>query len=93
VFLEFATYRWLEHCGPSYDNHIGYRTEAEFEAWRAQDPLPRYRQLLITDGVATAAELDAMAEDLSATMEDAVSFAKSSPFPVPEQAALNLYAD
>ena len=93
VFLEFATYRWLEHCGPNLDNHIGYRSEAEFEKWRAQDPLARYREKLISDGVATPGELDAMAEELSALMEDAVAFAKSSPFPKPEQAAQNVYAD
>jgi TPP-dependent pyruvate/acetoin dehydrogenase alpha subunit len=28
-FLEFKTYRWREHCGPNFDNDIGYRTEAE----------------------------------------------------------------
>ena len=30
VFLELKTYRWREHCGPYYDNHLGYRTEEEF---------------------------------------------------------------
>ncbi|HIO55582.1 MAG TPA: thiamine pyrophosphate-dependent dehydrogenase E1 component subunit alpha, partial [Candidatus Marinimicrobia bacterium] len=29
TFLEFKTYRWREHCGPLYDNDIGYRTESE----------------------------------------------------------------
>ena len=29
-FLEFDTYRWREHCGPNYDNDIGYREESEF---------------------------------------------------------------
>ena len=33
VFLELPTYRWLEHCGPGYDNNIGYRSEEEFEKW------------------------------------------------------------
>ena len=29
VFLELKTYRWREHCGPGFDNHIGYRTERQ----------------------------------------------------------------
>ena len=33
IFLEMPTYRWREHCGPNYDNDIGYRTEEEFESW------------------------------------------------------------
>ena len=35
TFLLLDTYRWREHCGPSFDNHIGYRTEAEFSEWDA----------------------------------------------------------
>ena len=38
-FLEFETYRWREHCGPNYDNDIGYRTEEEFLEWRKRDPI------------------------------------------------------
>ena len=29
-FIEFETYRWREHCGPNYDNDLGYRDEEEF---------------------------------------------------------------
>ena len=38
-FLEFDTYRWREHCGPNYDNDIGYRDEEEFLEWVKKDPL------------------------------------------------------
>jgi pyruvate dehydrogenase E1 component alpha subunit len=38
-FLLFNNYRWREHCGPNYDNHIGYRTEKEFRDWKKRDPL------------------------------------------------------
>jgi hypothetical protein len=38
-FLEFSTYRWREHCGHSFDNDIGYRTQEEFLEWQAKDPL------------------------------------------------------
>ena len=38
-FLEFDTYRWREHCGPNYDNDIGYREEEEFLEWKKKDPL------------------------------------------------------
>ena len=46
-FLEFETYRWLEHCGPNYDNDIGYRTEAEFLAWKKRDPIEYIGNYLI----------------------------------------------
>jgi len=92
VFLEFATYRWREHCGPNFDNHIGYRSEDEYEAWQLRDPVALYRNRLIKDGVADALELDVLADDLNADLNEAVAFAKTSPFPSPETAPANVYA-
>jgi TPP-dependent pyruvate/acetoin dehydrogenase alpha subunit len=93
VFIELSTYRWREHCGPNFDNHIGYRTEAEYEEWRQRDPLALYRARLIADGAATGAELAAIDAELAAEMEDAVTFAKSSPFPPRESAGQHIYAE
>ena len=45
VFMEFSTYRWREHCGPFYDNDIGYRSEQEFEEWKRKD-WPRVKKTL-----------------------------------------------
>ena len=36
-FIEFDTYRWREHCGPNFDNDIGYRTKKEFLRWKKKD--------------------------------------------------------
>ena len=47
VFLEFATYRWREHCGPNFDNKIGYRTEAEFLEFKAKCPVARLENHLL----------------------------------------------
>ena len=44
-FIEFSTYRWLEHCGPSYDNHIGYRSESEFLEWQEKEPIARFERV------------------------------------------------
>src|SRR5258708_27720371 len=43
TFILADTYRWREHCGPNYDNDLGYRTVAEFEQWRERDPIPPLR--------------------------------------------------
>lgn len=92
TFLELPTYRWREHCGPNFDNDIGYRTEAEYLAWREFDPVAAHRRRLIDDGVAGETELTAMAAATAAEMEEAVAFAKNSPFPAPETAPLHVYA-
>ena len=33
-FIEFETYRWLEHCGPNFDNNLKYRSKKEFLNWQ-----------------------------------------------------------
>jgi pyruvate dehydrogenase E1 component alpha subunit len=46
VFIEFSTYRWLEHCGPNYDNDLKYRSKNEFNNWKKKDPIKILKQYL-----------------------------------------------
>jgi len=92
TFLEFSTYRWREHCGPNYDNHIGYRTEAEFLAWQARCPLNRTQNQLLEQGALTPEEMDKMEQAIAIDIQNAVSFAQSSPLPRPETMFEHIYA-
>lgn len=38
-FLELTTYRYYEHCGTNYDDHIGYRDPEISQNWKKKDPL------------------------------------------------------
>jgi pyruvate dehydrogenase E1 component alpha subunit len=91
AFIEFATYRWLEHCGPFDDSHLGYRPDGELEAWKARDPLTAYSAALATRGFADT--IDTMRADISAEIDAAVAFAKYSPFPDRSTLARYVYAD
>lgn len=92
TFLEFKTYRWREHCGPYYDNHLGYRSEQEFQDWKARCPVARLKQRLLERGQATQQDLDGIEAALAEEVEAAVAFAKASPFPEPELLAAHVYA-
>jgi len=92
TFLEFKTYRWREHCGPYYDNHLGYRSEREFEEWKARCPIARFKQQLLQRELITKQDLDGIEASLAAEVEEAVAFAKSSPFPEPQLLEEHLYA-
>jgi TPP-dependent pyruvate/acetoin dehydrogenase alpha subunit len=92
AFLELATYRWREHCGPNYDNNIGYRQEDEFDRWRAQCPLSRLRQCGLQDGSLTDAQINAWSDEIDVEFAEAVAFAKASPFPRPQSMLDNVYA-
>ena len=93
AFLEFKTYRWREHCGPFYDNDIGYRTPAEFEEWKRRCPVERFEAKLCADGLLLEEERDAVRRSVAAEIDEAVAFARSSPFPDPSEMASFTYAD
>ena len=81
TFFEFTTYRWREHVGPNYDNDLGYRSESEFQEWRERCPIERLKRRLQEDGVLLKEDIERMESSLRAQIEDAVAFAKESPFP------------
>ena len=81
TFLEFATYRWREHCGPNFDNNLGYRTEKEYQKWKKLCPVERATRDLIKDGIITEKEIGKFKKDLFEEIEQAVSFAKASEMP------------
>lgn len=92
VFLEFKTYRWREHCGPNYDNQLGYRTEAEFEDWQRKCPIKLLEAQLVGRGLLNPEERKRMTRTIEEEIEDAVAFAKNSPFPGVGRAMDHVYA-
>ena len=92
AFLELKTYRWFEHCGPLSDEHLGYRPPGELEAWKARDPLKLYVDRLRMAGIVSATDLGLMEKAIYAEIEEAVAFAKASPFPGRDQLEKHLYA-
>jgi TPP-dependent pyruvate/acetoin dehydrogenase alpha subunit len=91
-FLEFATYRWREHCGPRYDNTLGYRTEAEFLEWKERDPIRRLEEALLAEQVLTVADIAAMQADIRHEVDSAFVFAEESPFPPASDYLAGVYA-
>ncbi len=92
AFLEFKTYRWFEHCGPLSDEHLGYRPKGELDAWKERDPLKLYAVRLRQEGIVSETDLELMEKTIRAEIEEAVAFAKASPFPTRDQLDKHLYA-
>jgi TPP-dependent pyruvate/acetoin dehydrogenase alpha subunit len=91
-FLLFDTYRWREHCGPLFDNDIGYRTEAEFQTWKARDPVAQARDKLIAAGALDAEEDARITAELTREIDAAFDHAKAAALPVPDDAWAHVYA-
>jgi pyruvate dehydrogenase E1 component alpha subunit len=68
----------------------GYRPELAEVA--SHDPIPRYEQRLRADGVLDDAQVAMIRELATATVEEAVAFAKDSPTPDPTSATDHVFA-
>jgi pyruvate dehydrogenase E1 component alpha subunit len=49
-FIEFETHRWREHCGPYFDDDLGYRQGGELEYWLERCPIKNTLQQLMDNG-------------------------------------------
>jgi acetoin:2,6-dichlorophenolindophenol oxidoreductase subunit alpha len=87
--LEIETYRLAGHFMGDAE---GYRPKGEKDALFAKDPIPKMRAKMIADGVATAAELDAIEAQAAARVEQAIKFARESADPAPETALTSVFA-
>ncbi len=79
TLLECKTYRTRPHSEGMRD--AGYRTQDEVESWRARDPIPRLRDHLLSEGIATDDELAQIDRAVQEMIAEAVEFAKESPWP------------
>jgi len=84
--LACTTYRTRAHSEGMRD--AGYRTREEVEEWRTRDPIKRLREHL----VAHAATLDAIDREIDQMADDALEWAKASPYPDPATVLDHVYA-
>ncbi|OGR84973.1 MAG: hypothetical protein A2901_06955 [Elusimicrobia bacterium RIFCSPLOWO2_01_FULL_54_10] len=82
-FIEVVCYRWKEHVGPNTDYHLGHRTKEELEMWMAKDPIKLFGELADKEKLLSVKEQDQIRSTIEKQIEEAVAFAKSSPFPEP----------
>lgn len=91
TLIECKTYRTRPHAEGMGD--FTYRTRGEVDEWKARCPIARFRKHLLENGLAKAAELEAIDRELAGEVEAAHRFAETSPLPAAESAALHVYAD
>jgi TPP-dependent pyruvate/acetoin dehydrogenase alpha subunit len=77
MFLECMTYRWREHCGPAFDDDLGYRPQGELAAWQQRDPLLLLAQRLQL----TEQQIAACRAPIAAEIDTAFALALAAPLP------------
>lgn len=88
--VENVTYRWRGH---SKSDRNRYRTKDEIAQWMARDPITRYAQLLTDHKILTPDDVLALEADVDHTIEQAISYAKSSPDPSASEVTRDVYTE
>jgi acetoin:2,6-dichlorophenolindophenol oxidoreductase subunit alpha len=76
--VESSTYRWRGH---SKSDANRYRTKEEIESWKKKDPIARFQNQLIKEGVLTQEEADKIEANAAIDIKNAVQYAEESPEP------------
>ena len=92
VFIEVETYRWREHCGPNYDDDLGYRSNEEVRYWKDNDILNKFQNNLEKNNILDADEISSMEEKINKEITEAFQFAEESPFPEREELFSDIYS-
>lgn len=92
AFIEFKTYRYLEHCGPFSDENLDFRPENEFDEWKKKDPIHLYKERLLNKNYITEADFLEWTNIIHKEIDEAINYAKSSAFPHESSLLKDLFA-
>lgn len=92
VFLEFETYRHLEHCGPDNDDILGYRDKKQIRTWKKKDPLENYQNNLIKKNYLNEQIILKIKKEIVKKVNNSFKSAEKDKFPKQAEAFKGLYA-
>jgi len=90
--IEARTYRWKGHVGPEADYEKGARTEEELLYWMERCPVKNFEDLLREKGVIADKDVEDITGGLAREIDEAVRFARSSPYPEKNELFEHLYS-
>jgi TPP-dependent pyruvate/acetoin dehydrogenase alpha subunit len=88
MLLECKTHRWLGHF---IGDNQKYRDPDEIKECRKFDPLLRFQNRLLDEGVLTQEIIEDTERKIKAEIDEAVDFAQKSETPDPEEAMKDVY--
>lgn len=88
--IECKTYRWMGHYigDPAY-----YRPKGEVKKWKNRCPIKRFKQRLLKQEALKEDELEKIEKEVKKKIKEAVTFARKSPTPEPEEALKDVYTE
>ncbi|MGA1623761.1 MAG: thiamine pyrophosphate-dependent enzyme, partial [Synechocystis sp.] len=90
TLIEALTYRFRGHSLADPDE---LRSPEEKQFWTARDPIKKFAAYLTEHDLAKADELKAIEKRIQGVIDDALTFAESSPEPDPNDLRKYIFAD
>ena len=90
AFVVARTYRLRGH---SVADPANYRPEDEVSYWAGQDPIPRFREYLTDQGIATVEDFEEIDASVDEEIVVAAEFGESSPWPDAADLYDHVYTD
>jgi pyruvate dehydrogenase E1 component alpha subunit len=81
VFIEVDTYRYLEHCGPNYDDYLKYRPKNEVKYWSSKDSLVLVENFIKKKNICSLQLLNKIKNKINKSINRAFKFAEKSEYP------------
>jgi 2-oxoisovalerate dehydrogenase E1 component len=91
TLIECKTYRYRAHSEGMRE--AGYRTQEEVEAWKKRCPINSWKDRLLSAGICSTGDLEAIDQEITALVNEAVAFAKASPLPDPATVLDHVYSE
>lgn len=91
-FFEFSVYRWREHCGPDYDDHLQYRSDSEIQIGKSNCPIDRFAKLCLENSLLTLDQIEEMEKNIDTEITQSFKHALADEKPSFEDATTNVYA-
>ncbi len=89
-FIEFSTYRYLEHCGPFNDDNLDYRPKKELLKWKKKDPYLNLKKKLEKNNQQKNL-IKKIEKKVYKIIDESFLFAEKSNFPLKRNLASNVY--
>lgn len=90
TLIECMTYRWYGH---SEIDAADYRSDAELEKWKKEDPVPRAEKLLMDLGILTTEQREALVGEINHELDEAIKACEGVKYSEPEEAYSDVYSD
>ena len=84
IFINFDTYRFLEHCGPNFDDDLNYRDPNEIKFWKKKDFMNKV--------TAKNINLKKVEKEIQLEIDNAFKFARKSKFPTKDNLDKFIYS-